>query len=440
MSRRTSAPSSSERRSERDTIFALASGRPPAAIAIVRISGPNAHEAARSLAGELPEARHAAVRGLRSSDGELLDEALVLRFDRAASATGEDVVEFHCHGGRAIIDAVLAELGRVDGVRLAEAGEFTRRAFENGRIDLTEAEGLADLLEAETQSQRRAALALAEGGLRLKVEEWQARVLALSARAEAAIDYDEEDGLGADPQLGSNCERLAAELRQWLERPRIEPLRDGLRVVLAGPPNSGKSSLLNVIAGSDKAIVTAIPGTTRDQIEVPLSLEGVPIILTDTAGLRDSSGTVERIGVERARASADGADILVWLGEPADAPEHQRLIKIHPRCDVPGRECPPPGSLAASSVTSQGVAELLATIRDLGRSIIPAEGALALNRRQADAIVAAAELLGSVAAAPDLLIAAEALRATRAAFDRLTGRAGVEDVLDALFSRFCLGK
>ena len=206
---------------------------------------------------------------------------------RPASATGEDIVEFHCHGGRAVVDAVLAALASIDGLRQAEPGEFTRRAFENGRIDLTEAEGLADLIEAETEIQRKAALALAEGGLRKQIADWQERLLALSAQAERAIDYDEEDER-VDPALLRDARRLAAELRQWLERPRVEPLKDGVRVVVAGPPNAGKSSLINAIVGEERAIVTDVPGTTRDHIEVPLSLGGVPIRLTDTAGLRET--------------------------------------------------------------------------------------------------------------------------------------------------------
>lgn len=422
------------------TIFALASGRPPAAIAIIRVSGPGAHEAGRSLAGGLPEPRHAAVRELRDGAGSLLDEALLLRFDAPASATGEDVVEFHCHGGRAVVDAVLGTLGRIDGLRIAEPGEFTRRAFEHGRIDLTEAEGLADLLEAETESQRRSALALAEGGLRRRVEDWQARVLALSARAEAAIDYDEEDGLGADPQLGLECETLAGELEGWLGRPRIEPLRDGIAVVLAGPPNSGKSSLLNAIAGSDKAIVADLPGTTRDRIEVPLSLGGLPILLTDTAGLRETQEPVERIGVDRARESAEAADVLLWLGEPSDAPAHPQLVQVHARCDLSDRTHGPAGSLAVSAVTGQGIRELLEEVATRAAGLLPVEGAVALNRRQADAIADAASALRSMSAAPDLPVGADGLRAARAAFDRLTGRAGTEDMLDQLFGRFCLGK
>src|SRR4051794_24362747 len=255
-----------------DTIFALSSGRPPAAISMIRLSGPQAHDAGTRIAGSLPEPRIAAVRELRDPiSGELLDEALVLRFDSPASSTGEDVVEFHCHGGRAVVDAVLTALGSIDGLRAAEPGEFTRRAFENGRIDLTEAEGLADLIEAETESQRKAALALAEGGLRKQVEQWQERLLELSAAAERAIDYDEEHS-EVDPRLGEGGAAIAAELDEWLARPRAEPLKNGVRVVVAGPPNVGKSSLVNAIAGQERAIVTDVPGTTRDHIEVPLAL------------------------------------------------------------------------------------------------------------------------------------------------------------------------
>ena len=222
-----------------DTIYALSSGRPPAGIAIVRVSGPEAHAAGAALAGSLPRARQSAMREYRHpGTREILDHGLVLRFDAPASATGEDVVELHCHGGRAVIDALLEALGWLPTLREAQPGEFTRRAFANGRIDLTEAEGLADLLEAETQSQRRAALAMAEGGLRRQIDEWQDRVLDLSAMAERAIDYDEDDEV-LDPNLVEGCTALAEELGAWLERPRAEPLKDGIRVVAAGPPTSG---------------------------------------------------------------------------------------------------------------------------------------------------------------------------------------------------------
>lgn len=423
-----------------ETIFALSSGRPPAAISIIRVSGSRAHEAGERIAGSLPGARGSALRDLRHPvSGELLDKALVLRFDAPASSTGEDVVEFHGHGGRAVVDAVLDALGAIEGLRQAAPGEFTRRAFENGRIDLTEAEGLADLIEAETESQRKAALAVAEGGLRAQIGEWQERVLALSAQAERAIDYDEEDE-AVDGALLRDCSALAADLREWLARPRVEPLKDGVAVVVAGPPNAGKSSLINAIAGEERAIVTAVPGTTRDHIDVPLSLGGVPVRLTDTAGLRDTSDEVEAIGVHRAQRLAENADVLLWLGEPDAAPAHDRLIRVHARADLPGRDQAPGGSIAVSTVTGEGIAALLAEMERVARLVLPAGDAIALNRRQAKHVGEAAEALRDAAAATEVVVLAESLRLARGAFDRLTGRAGIEDVLDALFGRFCLGK
>lgn len=423
-----------------DTIFALSSGRPPAAISVIRISGPAAHEAGERIAGQLPEPRTAGVRELRHpASGDLLDEALVLRFDSPASSTGENIVEFQCHGGRAVVDGILDALTSLDGLRLAAAGEFTRRAFENGRIDLTEAEGLADLIEAETESQRKAALALAEGGLRKQVAIWQEQLLALSAQAERAIDYDETDE-AVDPALARECGGLASELRSWLERPRAEKLKDGVRVVVAGPPNSGKSSLLNVIAGEERAIVTDIPGTTRDHIEIPLALGGVPIVLTDTAGLRESVNPVEAIGIGRALNLVKAADVLLWLGEPDEAPDHVRRINVRSKVDLPERGTVSGDSVPVSAITKEGVAELLRQIEATVRGLLPGEDAIALNRRQAEHFEAAAEALEQGARAPDLLFVAENLRLARVAFDRLTGGAGVEEVLDSLFSRFCLGK
>jgi tRNA modification GTPase len=423
-----------------ETIFALSSGRPPAAVSVIRVSGPDAHEAARRIAGTLPEARTAAVRELRRpGTGELLDEALVLRFDGPASATGEDVVELQCHGGRAVVDSILSALGSVGDLREAQPGEFTRRAFENGRIDLTEAEGLADLIEAETDSQRKAALAMAEGGLRKQIDSWRQQLLDLSAHAEQAIDYDEDD-LGTDPQLAQGCKALAAELQEWLDRPRAEPLKDGVRVVVAGPPNAGKSSLIYSIAGEERAIVTDIPGTTRDHIEVPIAISGVPILLTDTAGLRDTADVVEAMGVARASALVQAADVLLWLGQPEDAPAHARLIKVHAKSDLPDRAAAPAGSLPVSARTGSGLSPLLERAMDLARQVLPEEGAIALNRRQSTHLEAAADALRGAADATELILTAEQLRRARGAFDRLTGRAGVEDLLDALFGRFCLGK
>jgi len=382
----------------------------------------------------------AAVRELRHPDtADLLDEALVLRFDVPASSTGEDVLELHCHGGRAVVDSVLAALGSLGGLRPAQPGEFTRRAFENGRIDLTEAEGLADLIEAETEAQRKAALMLAEGSLRKQIEDWHNRVVALSAIAERAIDYDEEDEL-VDAALLRGCSELAAELRGWLARPPVETLKDGVRVVIAGPPNAGKSSLMNAIAGTERAIVTDVPGTTRDHIEVPLSLAGLPIVLTDTAGLRQTDDVVEAIGVARSEGVAAAADVLIWLGDPGEAPAHPQLVKVHGQSDRSNRQDLPEGSLAVSSVTHEGVPALLDCIVSVAQQLLPGPDVLSLNRRQAGELDDAAEALERAGRAQEPILLAEDVRVARSAFDRLTGRAGAEDVLDALFGRFCLGK
>ena len=429
------------------TIFALSSGRPPAAISVIRISGDDAHRAAELVAGTLPEPRTARLCEFVDPDsGELIDHGLVLRFDGPASATGEDIIELQCHGGRAIVDRLLAALAQITGLREAAPGEFTRRAFENGRIDLTEAEGLADLIEAETESQRKAALMLAEGGLRREITGWQERLLALSAIAERAIDHDEDD-LAPDPRLVGGCGELAAELREWLGRPRIEPLKNGVRVVIAGPPNAGKSSLINVIAGQERVIVSDRPGTTRDHIDVPLSLGGLPINLTDTAGLRETMDEVEAIGIERASRLVSTSDVVVWLGSEIEAPDHPRLIMVRAKADLlVGKEkgAVLPGDdgefLAVSSVSKVGVQELLKRIESCARTALPGEDRLALNRRQASLLEEAEAAIDSASRALDVLLIAEDLRHARSAFDRLTGRAGVEDVLDALFSRFCLGK
>ncbi len=423
-----------------DTIFALSSGRPPAAVAIIRNSGPGAHQAGSRIAGRLPPPRSAALRKLVDPNtGEPLDDALVLRFDAPASASGEDVVEFHCHGGRAVVDAVLARLAGQPGLRAAEPGEFTRRAFENGRIDLTQAEGLADLLEAETEAQRKAALAMAEGGLRSAIEQWRGLLVELSARAERAIDYADEEESGEDAALRSDCKALATELQAWLDRPRVEPLRDGVRIVAAGPPNSGKSSLVNKIAGNDRAIVSAVPGTTRDHIEVPLALAGIPILLTDTAGLRDTSDAVEAIGVARAAAQIELADILLWLGD-GQAPAHALTVLIHARADLPERQQVAPGRLAVSALTGAGICDLLAILARMAGDLLPPVDAIALNRRQAAHILAAANIILDTLRSSDVAVLADGLRQARAKFDQLSGRAGIEDVLDSLFARFCLGK
>jgi tRNA modification GTPase len=421
-----------------DTIVALSSGRPPAAIAVVRTSGPSAFAAAERIGGSLPPARKGVLRSLTDpSDGSLIDQAIVLRFDAPASSTGENIVEYQCHGGRATVDALIRALLEEPGMRLAQPGEFTRRALANGRIDLTEAEGLADLLSAETELQRRSAMARAGGAFRTRLEGWRNDLLALSAQAEVVIDYADEGG--EVPDLGPGLTQLAQEMSTLLDAPRVEPLRDGIRVVVAGPPNAGKSSLVNALARNERAIVTPIPGTTRDIIEVPLSIGGVPFVLVDTAGLRDSSDEVESIGIDLARQELERADILLWLGVSSAAPDHPVVVRLAAKADLPQHD-PSSFDLAISSKTGQGIARLLELLADRARELLPKGDELALDRRQHDLLQTACSALERGAALPDPVLIAEELRIARSSIDRISGRTGVENLLDALFGRFCLGK
>jgi tRNA modification GTPase len=422
-----------------DTIFALSSGSPPAAVAVVRISGPSADAALVALAGRLPEPRRASLAELRWG-GERLDRALVLRFPGPASATGEDIAELHLHGGRAVVAAVLGALAAQPGLRAAEPGEFTRRAFENGRIDLAEAEGLADLLQAETESQRRAAQSLAGGALSRMVEGWQSRLLAAAAALEAVLEFSDEGevGEGVPPGWSDAVRSLAEEMAAALARPASERLRDGLRVVIAGPPNAGKSSLLNWLAGRQAAITSAIAGTTRDLVEAPTAISGTPFLLVDTAGLRESGDAVEAIGVDLAKSSIASADLILWLGDPRDAPDRARTILVQSKMDLEPnvREA----DVRVSAETGEGMQDLVALLIARGRAMLPGEGEVALNARHRAAIEMAAEQIREAEGSPDLLIAAECLRQARVALDHVTGRAGVEDMLDTLFGRFCIGK
>ena len=422
---------------EPDTIVALSSGRPPAAIAVVRTSGPAAFGAARAIAGRLPEARTVALRRLIDPrDGLLIDEALIVRFDSPHSSTGENIVEYQCHGGRATIDALIAALLVQPGVRLAEPGEFTRRALSNGRIDLTEAEGLADLLMAETELQRRSAMARAGGALRRRLDDWRDRLLELSAQAEVAIDYSDEEEGAVAYDLARPIGELAGEMAGMADAPRVEPLRDGIRVVVAGPPNAGKSSLVNALAQSEKAIVTPIPGTTRDVIEVPIAIGGVPFVLVDTAGIRDSDHVVEAIGIGRARNEADRADILLWLGEPGESPSHPALIGISAKSDLERREW----GIPVSAITGGGLGELTQALLEAAAKLLPKGDEVALDRRQHGLLGDASAALHRASRLTDPLLVAEELRAARSAIDKIAGRAGVDELLDALFGRFCLGK
>jgi tRNA modification GTPase len=426
-----------------DTIYALSSGNPPAAIAIVRISGSAADRAAEVLAAPLPRPRQAALRTVRNPHtSEELDRALLLRFPGPDSATGEDIVELHLHGGRPVVAAVLEALSLVEGLRAAEPGEFTRRAFENGRIDLAEAEGLADLLTAETQSQRRAALALAGGMLSRRIEGWQEQLLSLAAAVEALLDFSDQGDVSDTlaPSWHLSLERLSGELRTLLSAPPVERLRDGIRVVIAGPPNAGKSSLLNWLAGRRAAITSAIAGTTRDAIEAPMAIGGAPFLLVDTAGLRESTDEIESEGVELARQHLEGADLILWLGAPDDCPLSDRSIMVASKADLWREGERPQADVHVSAETGEGIPLLIELLIERGRALLPQEGEVAINARHRAALEECLDALRSAGASSDLLIVSENLRVAQAALDRVTGRAGVEDMLDRLFGSFCIGK
>ena len=419
-----------------DTIYALSSGAPPAGVGVIRISGPQASAVLARL-GRVPAARRATLMTLRDG-GEVLDSALVLWLPGPGTATGEDCAELHCHGGRAVIAAVLRALSAVPGLRAAEAGEFTRRAFANGRIDLAEAEGLADLLSAETELQRRAAQAMLGGAFSRVVAGWRDDLLTISASIEAAIDFADEDDVGGLPaDLARRLAALADALAQWLSRPRAEALREGVRVVIAGPPNAGKSTLFNALVGSEAAITADIPGTTRDVLSRPVAIGGVPFTLIDTAGLRgETDDTIEAIGIARAQAAMAEADIVLWLGPEGEGPIG--AWEISARADVASAKASARHVLSA--MTGMGVLALCHDLVQTARDLLPAPGEAALNRRQRDLIAEALHAIEEAQVREDLLLMAEALRMARVAFDRIIGRAGTEDMLDALFGQFCIGK
>lgn len=422
-----------------DTIFALSSGAPPAAIGIIRVSGPCAGATLKALTGRDIDPRRPSLAVLRDSSGTTLDQALVLWFPGPETATGEDLAELHCHGGRAVISAVEAALGALEGLRKAEPGEFTRRAFANGRIDLSEAEGLADLLSAETELQRRSAIAMAGGSFSQQVEDWRSRVLALSAEVEGVLDFsDEEDSSDLPEDFRIRVHDLSRELEDWLSRPRAERLGEGFRVILSGPPNTGKSTLFNILVDSDAAITSPIAGTTRDVIERSVALGGIPFTFVDTAGLReDGDDPIEAIGVARARDVASKADLVLWLGEEGGGPVG--AWEIEPKCDEGGSTKSDPRH-RVSAMTLNGVEALKADLISAARGVMPKPGELALNARQHGLVADAHAAISAIVEHSDALIVGEGLRSARVAFDRLIGRSTTEDMLDVLFGRFCVGK
>lgn len=439
-----------------DTIFALSSGPPPAGIAVIRISGPDVQSGLETLIDSVPEPRNASLRTIRDGQGETLDQGLVLFFPGPASATGEDVAELHIHGGRAVIGAVLDTLARICGFRPAEAGEFTRRAFVNRRLDLTQIEGLADLVAAETEAQRRQAVRQAGGALRDLYDGWRDRLVRARALLEAELDFADEDdvpGSVADEtwhDLAALEREIADHLNDW---GRGERLRDGAEIIILGPPNAGKSSLINALSGRDVAIVDSDPGTTRDLVEVRLDLAGYPVTMVDTAGLRQAAGVVEAEGVRRAGARAKNADLVLLLadalGETFDPPAGMTapILRIGTKIDLIDSETERSKrsgdfDILISTVSNEGIAELLDRIGEfVTAEFSPGESALITRSRYRNALEVGREaILAACAMTSDQELRAEELRRATDALGRITGRVDVEDLLDIIFREFCIGK
>lgn len=443
--------------SDAQTIFALASGRGRAGVAVVRVSGPEAAAILQRLAGRLPPPRRATRAGIRDDAGDLLDDGLILWFPGPASFTGEDVAEFHVHGGRAVIDGLLEVLGRCPGGRPADPGEFSRRAFANGKMDLTAAEGLADLVEAETAAQRRQALRQMQGALAMLYHGWRTRLLQALAHAEAAIDFSDEDvPADLEASVRTSLRALAAELAQHLDDGRRgERLRDGIEVAIVGAPNAGKSSLLNAFAGRAAAIVSPHPGTTRDVIEIALDLGGYPVRLADTAGLREgTSDAIEQEGVARARARAQSADIRIAVFDGAVWPHADAgtmafidetsvvvlnkadLLDPSGRYGIGGRN-----PLLVSALSGHGIAQLIKDVEAAVAERFAVAAAPAPSRaRHRAALNACLEAVRRAEAAASVELLAEDLRAAAAALGRITGQVDVEQILDVIFRDFCIGK
>lgn len=434
------------------TIFAVSSGRPPSAIAIVRVSGSQAGAALTALAGKIPAPRTAARALLRDANQQPIDDAVVLWFPGPASATGEDVAEFHVHGGRAVLAALFAALSAFNDMRAAEPGEFTRRAFENGKLDLTEAEGLDDLIHADTDRQRRQALRQLKGLLGDRARDWRAQIIEASALIEAGIDFSDEGDVPAEltaPAL-AKIKTLLGEIEEVLAaQGRSERLRDGLVVAIAGPPNVGKSTLMNQLARREVAIVSPHAGTTRDVIEVQLDLDGYPVTVIDTAGIRETDDPVEQEGVRRARARAAEADLVLWLTDGrheknlphGEEPEWTVRNKVD--LDAASGQRPDGSDFAISARRGDGVPELIAALIAFAQDYFGSNsGALIGRERQRKLLeqttVSLHRSIAVIRTGEEL--AAEELRSAAYSLGRLLGRVDVEDILDVIFREFCVGK
>ena len=441
------------------TIFALSSAPGRAGIAVIRVSGTRAGQALTGLAGALPEARSAALATLRDPrTGEALDRALVIWFEGPNSFTGEDVAEFHIHGGRAVIDCVVSALARIPGFRPAEAGEFARRAFDNGKLDLTAIEGLADLINAETQAQRRQALRQTGGHLGALYGEWREAILSALAHVEAELDFSDESGVpnAVEAEARPIVEKLAIAIADHLDdRHRGERLRDGFRVLIAGTPNAGKSSLLNVLAQREAAIVSHEAGTTRDVIEVHLDLGGLPIVVMDTAGICDAAQGVEQEGIRRTFQRAEDADLIIWLVDAAAPKWHPpcglvetgaELLTVVNKIDLQCAEKKSDENFQVAEISVKndvGVGQLTdALYACAARGIVSGEAPAITRQRHRIELEWCTRSLASFLNEPfdALELRAEDLRASARALGRITGHVNVEDVLERIFSEFCIGK
>ncbi len=429
-----------------DTIYALATARGKAGVAVIRISGPGAFGAGRALAGNLPAPRRAGLRRLKRPGGEILDEALVIAFPSGSSFTGEDTVELHLHGSRAVVAAVLGALSGIEGLRPAESGEFTRRALENDRLDLAQVEGLAELIDAETEAQRRQAQKLLSGDLGKLAASWRRRIVRAAALLEATIDFsDEEVPEDVAPEVESLLEETRKELAGEIEGIGIsERIRDGFEVAIVGAPNAGKSTLLNALAGREAAITSEVAGTTRDVIEVRMDLRGIPVTFLDTAGLRETADALEAMGIERAISRARAADLRLFLddGEPAaycGLEPREQDIRVVSKIDLR-----PGAGFGVSGKTGQGVSELISKIADI-LEVRAASAATATRDRHRRALRQAVACLDEALSAirggtAQTELVAEDLRHAARALEGLVGLVDVEHLLDEIFSSFCIGK
>jgi tRNA modification GTPase len=434
-----------------ETIYALSTAPGRAGVAVIRLSGEGAREAISHLTGAaLPRPREAALRRFRDPEnGAALDRGLVLFFEAPHSFTGEDVAEFHIHGGRAVVAAMLRCLGHMHFLRAALPGEFTRRAFEHGKLDLTAVEGLADLIDAETEAQRVQALRQMEGALGHLYEGWRARLMKALAYAEAEIDFPDEEVPGdLIAKLGPEIASLSREIAAHLDDGRKgERLRDGVEVAIVGPPNAGKSSLLNRLAGREAAIVSEEAGTTRDVLEVRLDLGGVPVTLADTAGLREAAGVIEQEGVRRALVRAEKADLRIVVAAPGEGTDFALArdgdLRVMNKTDIGGAAGD--GVIGVSALTGEGLDRLEAALREkVGAAYEAHEHPLITRARHRDGLAECATSLArageALQAGRDAELVAEDLRLAARSLGRLTGRVDVEDLLDVIFRDFCIGK